>query len=143
MTITVIYSPESQNYTGLVTYPIGFESIGAEALEIWAVDASGNRTYLPPSDYTSLFYGDTPIYDGGEFTMTVPPPVGTVSLSIERNTPITQLVDFQPYGRFGANIVEFALDKLTMICQEIDARKCNKVDQLPTATGITPNVASL
>jgi hypothetical protein len=129
MTITTIYTPELNDYVDLGPYDFIFESIGAEAFEVWAVDANLVRTYIPPADYTVIFNGNTPIYDGGSVTLTNAPPDGTVSLSLERNTPITQLVDFYPYGRFGANVIEFALDKLTMICQELDARKCNKVDQ--------------
>jgi hypothetical protein len=58
-------------------------------------------------------------------TVTEDPVITFVEISIERNTKITQQVDFQPYGPFPANIVEFALDKLTMIAQELDVRKCN------------------
>ena len=132
MTITTIYAPEPYAYTGITTYPFGFESIGAEALEVWAVDVDGNRTYIAPSNYTSEFFpsNGAPIYDTGELTLTSALPAGTVTISIERNTPITQLVDFNPYGRFGANVLEFALDKLTMICHELDVRKCNSVDQI-------------
>ena len=142
MTITTIYSPEINDYVGLGPYSFLFESIGADAFEVWAVGDFDERTYIPPSNYIATFVGSTPIYDGGEVTLTVEPPVGTLSLSFERNTPITQLVDFNPYGRFGANVIEFCLDKLTMICQELDARKCNKVDQLTGDTQSVPNPAA-
>ena len=145
MTITAIYTPELYEYREVDwgPYPFLFESIGAEAFEVWAVDVNLVRTYIPPADYTVVFNGETPIYDGGSVTLTKDPPFGTVKLSLERNTPITQLVDFYPYGRFGANVIEFALDKLTMICQELDARKCNKVDQNTGDTQTTQRQAVL
>lgn len=135
MTVTVIYTPETSVYIGQGTYQFTFESIGADAFELWAVDATGARTFITTNDYTTEFNGATPIFDSGAVTITNDLPAGTTSISMERNTPITQLVDFQPYGRFPADVIEFALDKLTMICQELDARKCNIVDQLVGDTG--------
>jgi|SRR5215217_152468 len=39
-------------------------------------------------------------------------------IRIDRNTPINQLVDFSYNGRFPSEVIERALDRLTMIAQE-------------------------
>jgi len=131
MTVEIIYIPTVRDYIGLDDYVFDYDIVGAIALEVWAVDAADVRTFIAPTDYTLVLNGTAPIYDGGTITLTAEAPVGTVFLSLERNTPITQLVDLQQYGKFSADVVEFMIDKLTMICQEIAASKCDKVDQTP------------
>jgi hypothetical protein len=58
---------------------------------------------------------------GGTVTTTDPVATGT-TIVIERNTDITQESDFAPQGAFPVARHETALDKLTLICQELDRR---------------------
>ncbi|RKX65174.1 MAG: hypothetical protein DRP42_05195 [Tenericutes bacterium] len=55
---------------------------------------------------------------GGTVTFDVAPGSG-VRISLSREVPITQEVDYQPYDPFPAETHERALDKLTMIAQQV------------------------
>ena len=129
MTVTTaFYQPVTMAYDPLVdTYRAQIEMIGPEAFELWYVDANEARTLAPPDHYTVRFSGQAiPIYDA--LFVTVNPlkvPAGTVTLSIERNTPITQLLDFEQTYNFPMRDIEYTLDKHMMICQELNYRKCD------------------
>jgi len=130
--ITQQYSPSvSLPQAQGTPYPFTYQVIGAETVEVYEIDATGARTLVEPVNYIVLLAGNAPLYDQGSVTMTAALDPGTVQVSIERNTPITQLVDFQPYDRFPSDIVEFAFDKLTMICQELDYSKCDIKEEAP------------
>lgn len=111
--------------SGVETYDFELEIIGADAFELWFIDADDNRTLASTDVYTVAFNGPPPIYDSGSVSLTRPAPEGTITLSIERNTPITQLVDFKAHEAFPVNLMEFVFDKHMMICQEIAYRKCD------------------
>ena len=57
-------------------------------------------------------------------TSRITAPVGEVT------TPITQEVDWYAYTKYPAAALNFALDKLTQICLEIDGAKLDE-DYLP------------
>ena len=119
------YTPDVLAYTGLGDYDFTYDIIGEEALEVYALNAAGDRTLIAATEYTVVLSGLAPIWDGGTVTVTGTIPADTTQLSLERNTPITQLVDFSAYWSFPSKDVEFSLDKLTMIAQEIEYRKCD------------------
>jgi hypothetical protein len=123
MTVNVIYNPEIFAVDGL-SYEYTFETIGADVVEVFEVDAGGVRTYVDPTGYTIALGSGVPVYVGGIVTFGSTVTVGTVGIVIERSTPITQLIDLENYGRFPPDVIEFGLDKLTMIAQEMDANKC-------------------
>lgn len=136
MTITnTSYAAERYNaVVGVVRYDFLFESIGALAFELYAEDDIGGRRRISPDDFAVEFYDARPLFNGGRVTLTSPLLEGETVLSIERNTPITQLVDMQPWSRTRLKQIEFALDKATMICQEIAYRKCTDDEGTPQAT---------
>lgn len=55
---------------------------------------------------------------GGAVTMLVAPAAGT-RLTIKRVVPITQLIDYVPNDRFPAASHEEAIDRLSMVCQQL------------------------
>lgn len=116
---TAVYDPEVDEYT------FTFEIIGPSAFELWYIDATDGRTRASTDRYLVQFDGPDPIYDGGRVTLTKPAPEGTVTLSFERNTPITQTLDYNRYDAFPMKSIEFTLDKHMMICQELAYRKCD------------------
>jgi hypothetical protein len=59
------------------------------------------------------------------------------SIAIERNTLIDQTIDWPNASPFNGRTVEAALDKLTMICQEMVQRKCSAVTSTPITQEIT------
>lgn len=125
MTVNVIYNPEVFAITSYPDFEFTFEVIGAEVVEVFEIDGFANRTYVNPADYSLALGSGVPIYVGGTVTFNRALLGTTTGIVIERNTPITQLIDLENYGRFPPDVIEFGLDKLTMIAQEMDAHKCN------------------
>lgn len=120
-------------------YPFTFEHIGLQAIEVYEIpDGFNQKRLVNPNDYTVDFRSDRlPIYAGGVIKFSRPHSLGTVAISIERNTRITQLVDFPTGREFPAVMVEYALDKATMIFQEIAKRKCDAVVGTPMTQELT------
>ena len=148
MTITTtFYQPVVVAYTGVTSYQFQLETVGPLAFELWYIGADDSRSLASPDRYTVTFSGVSPLYDAGTVKLTKPAPEGTASLSIERNTPITQMLDFKAFSAFPLNMVEFTLDKHMMICQELAYRKCDAVvttqmTQLISFDAYTPFYAS-
>lgn len=69
---------------------------------------------------------------GGDVTFDVPPANG-VTVTLARIVPFTQLVDYVPYDPFPAETHEGALDKLTLITQQIEDSIARSL-QLPLST---------
>lgn len=82
------------------------------------------------------------VLTGGSITMTVAPPTGS-TLVIARNVPLTQETDLQPNDRLPAETLEQAIDKLTMIAQQLDV-DFDRALKYPTtdSTSITPVIPS-
>ena len=128
MTIDSVYSREIFPVNAARTYIFTFESQGSDTIFVTYLDAVAGRTPVPAGDYVLTFGGGAPTYDGGTVVINDPPPAGTVEVEIQRSTDIQQLVDYQPYTAFPAETHEFALDKLTLICQEINDILLQTVD---------------
>lgn len=130
MTISTEYSATKQAYFGQTEFTFPWECLGLAALEVWAeteTDTPGtyDRVLLAPQDYYVTFGGGTPTFVGGTVTLT-----GTIAstvdrISIERNTPITQLADLKNFGPFKMPTLEMMLDKMIMILQELLFKKCD------------------
>jgi archaellum component FlaF (FlaF/FlaG flagellin family) len=58
---------------------------------------------------------------GGTFTFTTAPANGA-AVEVVRDVPATQEVDYQAGGAFSAEVHERALDKLTMLAQQLDEK---------------------
>lgn len=79
---------------------------------------------------------------GGTVVYTSTVPADGVGITILRNVPLTQEVDYQPYDPFPADTHEGALDKLTQISQqqqdEIDRSLKSGIDTPPGITYTLP-----
>jgi hypothetical protein len=85
-------------------------------LEVVTLDASNvSRTLVLGTDYSVTGANNTL---GGSVTLFAAVPT-TTRISVVRNNPETQLVSLTTGDRFPASIMERALDKLTMLCQEL------------------------
>ena len=117
MTISTTDSRISYNGNGVTTifsFPYRFLANGD--LVVVSVSSTGVETVKTlTTDYTLTGAGDDA---GGSVTMLVAPASGT-RLVIYRNTAITQEVDYISGDPFPAETHEQALDRLTMIAQEI------------------------
>ena len=127
MTISTTESRISYNGNGVATvfsFPYRFLANGD--LVVLAVSSTGvETTKALTTDYTLTGAGDDA---GGSVTMLVAPASGT-RLIIYRDTGITQETDYISGDPFPAETHERALDRLTMIAQEIgsDADRSIKV----------------
>jgi hypothetical protein len=101
-------------------FAVPFKFLETDDLLVRTTDDDGATytTLVEGVDYTVDGEGDD---DGGTVTTTDPVATGT-SISIERNTDITQESDFAPQGAFPTARHENAFDKLTLVCQELDRR---------------------
>lgn len=121
MTISSQYAPVYLPIEVDLTYDFAIENIGDTSIQVYEVYDNGDKVLLPPSAYTIAQDArppGNPIYQGGTVTVNQAHPNGVVAVSIERLTPITQDVDLNPYEPMPADLVEFALDKLTLQRQE-------------------------
>ena len=127
MTISTTESRISYNGNGVTTvfaFPYRFLANGD--LVVLAVSAAGVETVKTlTTDYTLTGAGDDA---GGSVTMLVAPASGT-RLVIYRDTEVVQETDYISGDPFPAETHERALDRLTMIAQEIgsDADRSIKV----------------
>ena len=133
MTILNQYEPEVYTPTAERFYRFSFPCVGPEAIEVYEIGGGTVRNLVRVQDYAVKFSSHTtdPLKSNGSIQFNRPHTLGTTNIAIERNTPITQLVDFPVFRNFNGRMVEFALDKLTMICQEIAERKCDAVVTTP------------
>lgn len=99
-----------------VDFPVPFEFVEAEHLEVTRTDPAGARTALVlGADYTVA----GGIFDFGSVTTMAPAPGGW-SIEIVRNTPEEQPMDYTPNDTFPAESHEQALDREMMCIQELD-----------------------
>lgn len=118
--MTVNSSTQSATYNGngsTTAFPIPFYFLLNEDIKASLVK-DGNGTDLVFGSDFSLSGAGLP--GGGTLTMFVAPTAG-YQLVIERQVAITQQREYQQNDPFPAKTTEKALDKLTMICQQIAA----------------------
>jgi len=119
--MTVPVSTNKISYAGdgtttVFAYP--FKIFNDVDLVVVIRDADGNETTKTlGADYTVSGAGSD---SGGNVTMTTAPASGE-TLVIYRDMAITQETDYVEGDPFPASAHENALDKLTMICQQLDA----------------------
>lgn len=113
MSVSTIYQPVT--YAGddsTVTFVVPWMFLEANDLRLYLVDG---ETETPVTTFTATGMGEEL---GGSVTVETAVPSG-ITLRIERYTDRTQENDYTPHGRFPAESVEQALDKLTLIVQEL------------------------
>ncbi len=96
-----------------------------------AVNSADITVYI---DGAELFVGvivtlnaDQEITPGGSVEIT-PAPAVDAEVKIKRETPRTQPVDYEPYGPFPADTHEGALDRLTLLVQEVETDLTPKLE---------------
>jgi hypothetical protein len=110
------------NTDGITTvFPYPYYLFQFSDLIVWYTDANNNSKQLVlNADYTLAGtadeYGAYP--EGVDITLAPVLPGGGGSLFVTRGTQKTQLVHYIDDDSFPANVLEHALDKLTLIAQE-------------------------
>lgn len=130
MTVSVEYAPVQYTPNAELEYDVPFPAIDNESIEVYEVIGTGGtaiRERVPAQDYLIL-WGDNvgfPTLIDGRVMFNREHKDGTSLVVIERFTRIDQTIDFPLFTAFNGQTVEHALDKATLICQEIEARKCD------------------
>lgn len=113
-------------YSGPDDYAFAFLIFAEEELEVVHTTAAGVSTVLVlTTNYTVTF---TEGVAGGTVTTTYAPTTGT--LEIRRKMTIDQLVDWVNNDPFDMDILERAIDKLTMVAQQMNL-ELGKTIRLP------------
>ncbi|KVW79984.1 hypothetical protein [Burkholderia cepacia] len=116
--MTVNSSTQSVTYNGdgsTTAFPIPFYFLRNEDIHAASVLNEVGTDLVFGTDYSLSGAGDP---NGGTLTMFVAPSVG-YQLVIDREVAVTQQTEYQQNDPFPAKTTEKALDKLTMICQQI------------------------
>jgi hypothetical protein len=122
-------------------FVIGFRFLENAHLLVVKTDSSGTEaTLILTTDYTVTGAGAE---SGGVLTLIVALSVG-YTLTIQRDVPVTQLADYTQSDSFPAQSHEDALDKLTMISQQLDdsVRRSLRVPEVGTTLPTLPSVSA-
>jgi hypothetical protein len=135
----------SGNNSTTTAYPIPFPFLDREHFRVVETDSEGVETLLTyGTDYTvsSLTDGNGRITSGTLKTI-VAVPVAS-SLSIKRVTPALQETDLVDGGRLSAEVLESALDRVTMVAQEAvrDVTNDGETNVEAEGTGLVAQTAS-
>jgi hypothetical protein len=117
--MTVSSTTSKASYTGNGTttvFAVPFYFLAAADLRVILRTGTTEVVQSLTTNYTVTGAGNE---NGGSVTMLVAPPSGT-TLTILRNAPATQETDLLPNDRLPAESLEDALDKLTMLVQQVD-----------------------
>lgn len=119
MTISVVSNAVVCQGNGATTsFDFSFPVPLASELYVYYTDANGNVTTLAPNSYSTTGIGSS---DGGSITypLSGSPIASGTSLTIERIVPYLQLTSLVDQSGYYPNVVENALDLLTMMCQQL------------------------
>ena len=115
MAFSNLVTEVTYNGNGAATdFPITFEYYEDDQVTAKLVNTSDDSetVLVNPTDFTVV---------AGDVVMGTAPAIG-FNLVITRKTELTQNTNYQASGPFLADDHEFAIDKLTMIVQELEAR---------------------
>ncbi|KNE28171.1 phage tailspike polysaccharide lyase family protein [Achromobacter spanius] len=123
MTVQTEISTVTHDCDGVtIAFPVPYRFLTNTDLVVTRIEPGGDedvRTVLTlGTDYMVTGAGADA---GGTITTAVDYPVGD-KLEVERDVPMTQLTEYQPSGPFPAKSHERALDKLTMVDQQLERR---------------------
>lgn len=102
-------------------FPFGFKVPDASSIAVYL-----DEVKVPPSDYSVALSGT-----GGSVSMITPPPSESV-LAIVRDMEVVQETDLQQGAAFYPEVIENALDRLTMICQQLKEMSSRTLTVPPT-----------
>ncbi|EEQ2761745.1 glycosyl hydrolase family 28-related protein [Escherichia coli] len=117
--MTVSTEVNHNEYTGngvTTTFPYTFRVFNKSDLVVQVIDLAENIAVLSPdTDYTVTGTGG---YNGGNVILSKALANG-YQISISRELKVTQETDLRNHGKFFAEVHEDALDKLTMLIQQV------------------------
>lgn len=113
-------------------FPVTFRFLDATHLEVIKTSSNVDTTLAYPADYSVAGVGNPT----GSVTLTTPLLAGE-KLTILRDVPITQEADYVANDSFPAESHEAALDKLTMIAQELKEAQGRSLTLPGSASGVS------
>ncbi|MHC4983879.1 MAG: hypothetical protein ACYTF6_12035 [Planctomycetota bacterium] len=114
MTISTIYAPTDHTTVAAGPYSFLWDVVSADDVQV-----SLDGTPLTAGQFSVSLSGVAPPYGGGSVKLASDPGSGR-ALQITRLTPRTQQVDYSLFNGFPVESHELAIDKLTLIAQELD-----------------------
>jgi len=124
-----------------INWPYTFPITAASDIKVYKTAADGTVTLI-----TTLYTVDT-TNSYVVYPNTGSPLISTEKVTLIRDVPLTQLVDYKNNGAFNAETLETALDKSTLQAQQIDEAldRCVKypIDQNPTDATTTTFLSSI
>jgi hypothetical protein len=109
------------------TYSFGKQWTNIADFLVVEINSDNARHHVNANDWSLTGGGPPPLYEGGVITVDVPHLSDTITVEIARQVQVQQLVDYVRYGSFPAETHEYALDKLTLIMQDVDANTLRDV----------------
>ena len=107
--------------TGAVsTFPFGFKVFATSDLQVLRTDSLGNDVTLTlDADFTVLLNADQEAAPGGTVTLIAGALASDYSLTITSSVPYLQPIDITNQGGFYPRVIMAALDRLTILCQQL------------------------
>lgn len=138
MTISSISNKVQFNGSGSTgPFPFSFKVFSAGDLTVVKTDSAGVETTLAlTTGYTVTLNGDQNNNPGGSVTTTEAVASG-YKLTLVREVDFTQETDITNGGGFYPEVVENALDRLTMLVQQVE-EKANRAVKIPVSSNETP-----
>lgn len=134
MTVTTTsYAPVVTTINADLEYPFAFPYSEDISIEVFEILNTGQRVRVDAQDFTlstSTPFRE-PTKQGGVIAFNRPHGSTVEEVSVERNTLIVQNADLPVVDALNTRMVEYTLDRLTLILQELASRKC------ATVTGVT------
>ncbi len=128
MTVSSTTSRNEYNGNAATTvFAYTFRILDQDHIAVYVDDVLQTLT----TDYTVSGVGDS---GGGNITFVVAPPSGTANVIFLRSIPLTQETDYVENDPFPAEAHEDALDKLTMIVQQMQEEIGRSLTFVPTVT---------
>ena len=142
--MTVSVSDNRVKYTGtgaLKSFDVPFPVIAEGDLSVWLTDRESSADVLQvlTTNYTVSIATD----NQSALVTFVAAPTDSNFVTIARVIPITQLTDYVANDPFPAETHEDAIDKLTMICQQLDDQLGRAVAIPITSTASPPAIADM
>ena len=115
MTIAITDNKVQYTADGVqLDFPFQFRVLEEDHLVVTQTDGAGITTVVDEGAYTISGINE----ESGNVRFLSPPASG-LAITLYRSVPATQLTDYVEYDPFPAESHETALDKLTMICQQL------------------------
>lgn len=126
MTIDSRYRVATLANDGGLLYPFEIENAGETTMELYKVAGDGTRTLLSFNYHyiVTMEEHSSPLFRRGIIEL-VAPLSSDAHLMIYRNTPIETLFDAVALNPFPTEQLEYTVDKICLIQQELEGHKCD------------------